>query len=862
MWKSSRELAPRRSPFRAGCIGVALLLFALLAGAAVFGWVFLDATYGKKARAFDLTELDKMERATAVFDKDGNQIGKFFVENREIVPIGELPPHLIQAVIAAEDARFHKHRGVDYIGVVRAWTKNVQAGRKAQGGSTVTQQLARNTFKIFEKSYERKLVEIFLAWEIEKRFSKQRIMELYLNRVFFGASFHGVEAAAQGYFGKSARELTLSESATLAGLLKNPNGLSPWSDRAACIDNRNFVLDRMLELKLITAEQRAAAKAEELVVRNRRPVIAQSYAMEIVERQAKAILGEEELDKGGYRIHTTLDTVLQKAAEEGLRKRLFEVETRKGYEHPTYSKFDVEFKKWRRELREGGEAQKPPEPAYLQGAVTVLDNRTGAILAHVGGRDFAHSQYDRATLAARPAGTVFKPLVYAAAFEKGFFPGTLVEDAVIDNRQVMIGGYTGILGEWGSERADNRYEGQITAREALVRGKNAATVRLGSEVGVEAVARLAQAAGIKSPLRPFPNSYLGSSEVTLSELTLAFTAFPGGGTRPKAPWIIAGIEDANGRVVFRAEAERVKVMRDSTAYEVHTCLADSLEVGTADRAFAQYGLRRFPVGGKTGTAYNFTDLWFIGYSSEVTCGVWVGFDKPRTPIYRGAFSSEVALPVWVDVMNASFGAYPAREIAAPRSVRRVELCRTSGALATERCQEMVLGAGGGEMEVRSTRFTEWADVVQAPRFPCPVHGSAEDIAAAQEAMKNQRITQVVSGNTSSKAQVATDLSGFVPVMMRAPTIVGFDPFGAESTSDVVVAAEPVAAAGVVEGVVAAEPVGGPEGAGKGEGGGKSAPAIAVPADPEVVRAEPIGALEQQPVDDNPLKLEAPPPLEF
>ena len=275
-----------------------------------------------------------------------------------------------------------------------------------------------------------------------------------------------------------------------------------------------------------------------------------------------------------------------------------------------------------------------PLPEYLQGSVVVLDNATGGILALAGGRDFSHSAYDRALSARRPAGSAFKPLVYAAAFEKGFSPGTMLEDAVIDNRQVMIGGVTGILGEWGPERVDNKYEGAISARTALVMSKNAATVRLGMKTGINPVMALAKQAGIESPLRPFPATYLGSSDVTLMEMTLANTIFPNGGWRPGKAFLIQKIEEKAGKVIFQAAPTKVKVVKATTAYEVHSCLSEVLERGTADTVFTDLGVKKLPLGGKTGTAYNFTDAWFLGYSSAVTCGVWAGFRQAAAHLSR------------------------------------------------------------------------------------------------------------------------------------------------------------------------------------------------------------------------------------
>jgi penicillin-binding protein 1A len=636
MW----DYAPPPKPFYRRAWFVAPLLTLAILTLIGGGWLLAEkGRWEHRARGFDYRKLEEMESASVIYDRSGGVLGRIFIQNRDKVSIDELSPTLITAVIAAEDARFYQHEGVDYIGIVRAFVKNYQAGRTRQGASTLTQQLARNTFPeelpANDRSYGRKVLEMFVALEIERRCDKRKILELYLNRVFFGSGFYGAEAAARGYFGKHAKELTLSEAAMLAGLLKSPSNLSPWRNRQACVEQRNRVLQRALELEMITKEVFDQTSREDIIVKNRRPIHRESYAADLVAQQVEKLVGRDRAVSDGYRIYTTIDSELQKKAEAAMREQLAETERREGFDHPTFAQYDAQFKnRARRPANADGEVPPLPPAEYLQGAAVVLNNANGAIMALIGGRDFQHSPYNRALQARRPPGTAFKPLVYAAAFEKGLFPGTIVQDAVIDNRQVMIGGTTGILGEWGPERVDNRYEGTISARTALVKSKNAASVRLGMMVGVDPVLALAKKAGIESPLRPYPATFLGSSEMTLMELVLANTIFPNGGSRPAAPFIIERIEEKDGHVLFQAKPAKQRVIRPSSAYEVHTALAEVLDRGTGDRAYSEFGLKKFPLGGKTGTAYNFTDAWFVGYSSEVTCGIWAGFDKPQPNLSR------------------------------------------------------------------------------------------------------------------------------------------------------------------------------------------------------------------------------------
>ncbi|RYD75012.1 MAG: hypothetical protein EOP84_18965, partial [Verrucomicrobiaceae bacterium] len=564
MW-DAYSLPPKPPIYRRAWF-LALVLFCVVI-CAVAGFIAIAelSRWEKKAREFNYAKLTDMESASIIYDRKNQIIGRIFIQNRVQVPLSALSPNILKAVVGAEDARFYQHDGVDYYGIVRAMVRNFQAGKTRQGASTITQQLARNTFPkempSSDRSYDRKMLEIAVAKEVERRCSKEKILELYLNRVFFGSGFYGVEAASQGYFGKAAKDLSLSEAATLAGLLKSPNNLSPWRNRQACIDQRNRVLQRMLELNIISQAEHDETLGENLIVKNRRPIHQESYAADLVAQQVEKLVGYDNAVSEGYQIYTTIDAEIQKGAETALREQLAAAERQEGFSHQKYAEYDQMFRGFRRKQASGEEDGNaaPPTPEYLQGSAVVLENSTGGILALVGGRDISHSEYNRAISARRPPGTAFKPLVYAAAFEKGSFPGTLVQDAVIDNRQVMIGGTTGILGEWGPERVDNRYEGAISARTALVKSKNAATVRLGMNTGIESVTKLAKTAGIDSPLRPYPATFLGSSEVTLLELTLANTIFPGGGSRPATPFIIERVEEKGGRVIYQAKKERKQV---------------------------------------------------------------------------------------------------------------------------------------------------------------------------------------------------------------------------------------------------------------------------------------------------------------
>jgi len=715
----------------------------------------LVADLEAQARTFDLNKLEQMESASVILDRNGKIFGQIYVENRETVPYDQLPPDLVKAVVAVEDAKFYQHHGYDLLGIIRAALKNLTAGHVRQGASTITQQLARNSFSLKQKTFRRKLLEFFLAQRIEEHFGKQKIMELYLNRIYFGGGLYGAEAAARGYFGKSAREMSLAECATLAGLIKSPNRLSPWTDRAASREVRDYALDRMRDLDFISREQYADARAREIVIGNRQNAQGQTYAVDYIRQQVIAAVGWNRAMNEGFRIHTTIDVDLQKVAEDSLRTNLDRIEKHADYNHQTYADYAATFRK----AKANGTMSDQPAPEYLQGAVIGLDNATGDILVLVGGRDFEHNQYDRALQARRPAGTAILPLVYAAAFEKGMFPGSLVEDSPLDNRAVMIGGTTGILGEWGPESAENRYEGAMTARQALAKSKNGATVRIGMNAGIDSVLQLCSAAGIHSPLRPYPATFLGSSEVTLSELALAYTIFPNGGWRPNSSHILERIEEKDGTLVWDVKQENIRklVIKPESAYEVHSCLVDALQSGTGKDAFTQFGLKRMPAAGKSGTAYDFTDALFAGYNSNFTCAVWAGFDKPQK-IYRGAFGRELALPVWADIMNTAAQRYPPREIKQPTNLNQVEICSRSGLLATDKCYDAVKTANSDTVQRRTT-YMEIATQSQAPTDPCNVHGEAR-----------ARLARDFPSSDLPRAALAVDLSEVAPIAIKSPTL--------------------------------------------------------------------------------------------
>jgi 1A family penicillin-binding protein len=815
----------RRPPFflRPFFVIPVLILFLLVGVGAWFGLNFVSR-YEKKAAEFDLAKLDSVESASVIYDRYGQVFGKIFIQNREQVSLDQISSYLVDAVVAEEDNRFYEHSGVDLYGIFRALLKNTRAGRIRQGASTVTQQLARNVFDLGDRTYHRKILEVFLAMRIERSVPKNKIMELYLNRVYFGGGLYGAEAASKGYFGKPAKDLSVGEAAMLAALLKSPNNLSPWHSLETATQERDFVLTRMVEEHKISQQVADDAKGQPLQVQPKSSVVSQSYAIDLIRQQVQGEIGLESITSQGYRIYTTLDPILQRTAEESLQRQLNTVEEQPDYPHQKYADYTDVLKTWKSTHPDPGS---PPVPEYLQGAVVAVDNRTGGILALVGGRDFSQSEYDRALQSKRPAGTAFTPLVFTAALEKGVFPGSLFDDAPLDNRQVMIGGTTGILGEWGVERADNQYEGPVPMRRIFALSKNAATVRIGVEAGLDSVLKLAKKAGIQDDLRPYPATFLGSSDVTLADLVTSYTMFPGNGSRPERLMLVSKIETQEGQEIYHSEPKRVKVIDPGIAFEMHSFLTEVMQTGTASNARQDFGLKQFPAAGKTGTAYNFTDVWFVGYDSQITCGVWAGFDKPQT-ILRGAFSNKIALPVWTDIMNASLAKEPPRELGRPIDLKRVEVCLDTGLPASPKC--MLTSIADPWLPPRKGTFFEFSTAKQLPNETCWLHG--DDTRSFVRTLRSQ---------DAPRATNATDPGQGAPVLIHAPTVLGDDPYQS----------------------VKPRPKEPPQFAQTSKADWTPAPrALPVDKPPaEVRRAEPVGPLDRQ-QSPPPVDLPTPPPVDL
>ncbi len=622
---------------------------------------------------------------TLVFDSRGRVLHEFFKENRSPVPLKQIPRHLINATLATEDRSFYHHWGVDLWGVGRAAVTNVLKMRRAEGGSTITQQLARNLFLTHERTITRKLKEIALAVEIERNYSKDQILELYFNQIYFGEGAYGVDAAAKTYFAKPVHELTLPECALLAGLPANPSIYSPRRKPAAARARRTKVLRNMLVTRAVSQVEFDNANSAPLGVtpvrysNDRAP-----YFVEMVRLHLDERYGSNAVYEGGLRIYTTLDMDLQQIGERALEKQLAALEqelklrnTRAGYTVPASEP-----------------ARASQRTAYLQGALVALDPRNGAIRALIGGRDWNHSNFNRAVQAQRQAGSAFKPFVYTAAIDNGFHPTDIIVD-----EPVSFPGGDGKLYQPGNY--DRTFRGPVTLRYALQQSINIPAIKLLRKVGTSMVSSYARRMGIKSPIGQNLSMALGSSEVTLLELSSAYAVFANRGIRNE-PLFILKAEDRNGNVLEKNAPRPVEVLSEETAAVMTSMLQSVMDHGTGYPARSRGFIN--PAAGKTGTMDDYMDAWFVGFVPNLVCGVWVGFDQKKT-IGPGMTGARAALPVWADFMIDATRGRPVEDFPAPIGTATRQVCAETGMLATDRCPNVtseLFGEGSVPTEYCST----------------------------------------------------------------------------------------------------------------------------------------------------------------
>ena len=683
----------------------------------------------------DLPTLDALEEyqpslVTTLYSDHDEPFAAFFEQKRFWIPLNKIPHHLINGVIAVEDAQFYQHRGINFRGIARALLVNLRARRPVEGGSSLTQQLAKLLLLTPEKHLSRKIKEAILAIEIEKQYSKEKILELYLNQVYFGHGAYGVESAAHTYFKKSVDQLTLAETAILAGLPRAPNYYSPIADKERAIRRRDHVLTRMAEQGFITKQQAASASAVTFdefpfeTTRNLGP-----YFVEYIRQHLEETYGTYAVYHGGLKIYTTLNIAAQRSAEAALIEGLRELDKARGFRAPrtrssaakaslsylipkagetlsaTVTKVrpqaitvqvggyqgNIALDKvpWldssqpRQQLQIGMEVkvqvlgvnkrtktlelslEQDPE---IEGAFLAIDPRDGGIKAMIGGYDFERSKFNRALQARRQPGSAFKPFVYAAAFDRGLTPSTIINDAPVSYPLLVDGKRT----EWSPDNYDRRFRGPTTLRYGLEHSINVVAVKLIERIGVDPVINLARNLGIESTLRREYALALGVSEVTLSEMVSAFGVFAHSGIR-FPPYGIRKVVDNKGALLEEYVPVGQQVMREETAFVLTNVLKGVVERGTGSRARV---LGR-PVAGKTGTTQAATDAWFIGYTPNLVAGVWIGYDTKRS-LGPHESSATLTVPIWTRFMQRALQDTPAEEFPVPENVRPVLVNYSSG----------------------------------------------------------------------------------------------------------------------------------------------------------------------------------------
>jgi penicillin-binding protein 1A len=659
------------------------LLVGLLATMA-FGLAFLMAAWSRACAGNTCPSIEELggydpHQASKVYAADGRLITDLGLERRTVVPLGEMSPYVKTAFLATEDKRFYKHHGIDWVRVLGAIRTNVFQLRFAEGFSTITMQLARNIWDEDisgrDKSLRRKLREARVARQIEQKYPKDKILEIYLNQIPLGNGAYGVEAASQRYFGKSVRELNVAEAATLAAIPKAPSRYNPRRNPNLNIQRRNTVLNLLRDNGALSAEDAERWKAYPLLLSSHSDFSGVAeYFVEYVRQQLEGRFGRD-LYTSGYRIYTSLDLDIQQAAERALEARLEAIESGADgkFSHDTYRQY-LESR------TDNSDDNNRTTTPYLQGLVVTLEAKTGYIRAMVGGRDFEDSKFNRATQALRQPGSTFKPIVYSAAVEAGYpLSHVMVDDPLsveLDPTEPP----------WAPQNYDLEFDGPMTLRRALYLSRNIIAIKLGMELSEQAVISEAGKFGFTTRIPAFPSIHIGSADVIPLEMIAAYTTFANLGTRT-IPNSILRVEDRSGKIVWQPSVRSVPVMDTLHAWLMADALRDVVRRGTA---VGTVGARiNFPAGGKTGTTNDGNDVWFIGFTPDMVTGIWIGFDQPRK-IKANAQGGVLVGPAWSAMMTE---VYERRSIpgawSRPGGLTALDVDKTTGYKATPFCPKDV-----------------------------------------------------------------------------------------------------------------------------------------------------------------------------
>ncbi|HTK54888.1 MAG TPA: PBP1A family penicillin-binding protein [Gemmatimonadaceae bacterium] len=645
-------------------------LVAFGGGVAFASWVLV--CNGGRCPPVQILDTYTPRQTSKVYAADGRFIAEVGLERRTLVKISEIPKVVKDAFVLTEDKRFYEHSGIDWVRVPGAALRNLRAGSWEQGFSTITMQLARNVFPeriSREKNLVRKVKEAKVARQIEQRYSKDKILELYLNQINLGNGAYGVETASQRYFGKSVHDLNLAEAAMLAALPKAPARYNPRRFPERAIQRRNTVIELMRRNGAISDADASLAKAYPLQLGSKTESgEVAPYFVEWVRQQLDEKFGAR-LYEQGLKVYTTLDLDMQSAAERALENQLRAIEGGKygKFPHRTYEQLAAR-------TANGDEAATPNSP-YLQGAFLAMDPRDGSVRALVGGRQFDDSKFNRMTQALRQPGSTFKPIVYSAAIENGRTPATIIDDAPITLPQVAGD-------QWTPQNYDGKFEGPIPLRRALYMSRNLPAIRTGMELGEQTIIDMAKRFGITSTIPPYPSIAIGSADVFPIEMISAYSAFANLGVRTAAN-AIRRVENQKGEVLWEPQPVRAQVLSAPEAWLMVSMMKDVVQRGTAA---GSVGSRFFvPSGGKTGTTNDGADVWFIGYTADLVAGVWMGFDRPQK-IKANAQGGELAAPAYTSFMTEVYRRRPAPpDWPRPEGITTREIDKTTGELANAYC---------------------------------------------------------------------------------------------------------------------------------------------------------------------------------
>ena len=625
-----------------------------------------------------LSQLHNIEPSliTRIYSADGKVIKEFYTERRIYTPLSQMPPTLINALLSSEDRRFYSHCGVNTLSILRAIWDSIWFRHRVKATSTITQQLARMLFLTPERSISRKIKEVLTSIKIERNYTKDEILELYLNQSYFGKGAYGVQAAAQLYFSKSVKDLNVSDCAILVSIPKNPGRYSPLTNPDLSMIRRNIVLESMKDFGKLTPHQADSLQRLPLEIHpSPAPLGDAPYFTEMVRQYLERNYGEDALYQGGLSVYTTLNSELQKAAEEAL---LTELDGRQSIMERTHSLRDTFYTIAVLDSTDG-KPQRKRIYKQIQGALLAMDNQTGDILALIGGKDFNQSKFNRATQALRQPGSGFKPFIYTAAIDNGARPTDIMYDTPF-----VITGEDGK--EWSPQNFDLIFRGPVTLRKALAKSINVISAKLIQKVTPQQAIFYASHMGLTTPLSPYPSLALGTSEVTLWDMVSAFSVFPNGGIKVQPRYILK-ITDRYGKTLEEHKiSRRQEVLSAQTAYIMTTMLQSVIQRGTGYGAISR-GFTR-PAGGKTGTTDNCSDNWFNGFTPQITTGVWIGNDD-KTVIGHNVTGATTALPVWTKFMMKAHENLPVEEFKVPPGIYFRTVCLESGLLATDKCPHII-----------------------------------------------------------------------------------------------------------------------------------------------------------------------------